>query len=272
MDIATGIGGNSYIFSNSQVKIEIYRQDNNPGDLKLIAQNYISDIVNMNSYPDELLSPRLVYNCKVYPPCNKSAYQISTYPLSNKVEAVVINSPYSDIYLIPFKSSVIWATVNLQQTLEAKELLDKILSTIHDSSQTTSDLSPQDFMNQLPLMDPGVTWQEAIRSSYEVDTDKVMNFQVNGIMRSGEESFNGTRPGDPQQIIEKLTQEGWNNFTIADSPTSSGFTYTKTIQGKQRVVQIDTYLLGQHPSDDPQDPPVTCPCNFKIEVFYSDPF
>src|SRR3989338_7005226 len=62
MDIATGIGGNSYIFSNSQVKIEIYRQDNNPGDLKLIAQNYISDIVNMNSYPDELLSPRLVYN------------------------------------------------------------------------------------------------------------------------------------------------------------------------------------------------------------------
>ena len=154
------------------------------------------------------------------------------------------------------------------------DTIDQILSTFRfsDSSQTISELSPQDFINQLPQIEPEVTWREATASSYFVNTDKVTGKEVTGIMRSvGGETKEPTYV-DVTRITDQLTKDGWKNFTIADMPMRTDYTYTKTIGGKQQVVQINTHDMTEILNQDPPFVFAACPCPYSVEVFYSDPF
>ena len=135
---------------------------------------------------------------------------------------------------------------------------------------THGQLSP---LSQLALWVPDIQWQDpepAVAESRNPPYGK----RVSGYSRKGTgTSATYLVPDIHPRINEALTKQGWQGAFPAESPGGSFYQYTKTEQGKQRIIQLQ-YQTKSAIVSGPNEPIkfADCPCLYELSVFYSDPF
>jgi len=198
---------------------------------------------------------------------NKLPKSLNTVTTFSKLLAIFLLFvlPITGFYLgMKYQSNLLNNSHNEVFSSNADKMPSKQIS-------ASKKMSPEEIIIQLPQLIPEVTWEEEDGSLAVISTDKVMNKPMGVKGRNGKGSSKTPVYGNYQAVVEILENSGWTNYTIADAPGQTYLTYTKNVGNRQQVFEISTRLTNI-PSDDPQAPPVTCPCEYSISAYYSDPF
>ena len=191
----------------------------------------------------------------------------TTFPISPAITMPVLSSPTPEI--TPTANSV------LPTSSSGSSAPQGVISSFSPTMTSLSDEAVS-FIDNLPLWLPDIQWQESEPSTQVTRDpyDKVpLGTRVSGVSRTG----TGISPMDlipyHPQIHEELTRQGWQITSTGAAPGGSSYRYTKTEQGKQRIIDLD-YVTKAAVVSGPGEPIqfAQCPCPYKLTVFYSDPF
>jgi hypothetical protein len=131
-------------------------------------------------------------------------------------------------------------------------------------------------ISQLPLWAPDIQWREAepsMRATRDPNGKVPIGTLVTGVSRTGTGISPISIVPHDTRIHNELTNQGWQNTSTADGPSGRSYFYTKTEQGKQRVIYLEYETRAAVISESSE--PIrfaACPCPYELTIFYSDLF